>query len=706
MPTPTSLSVVVDNTEYSRYERNNDTVTATVTASGGAPYTSVPIIVELVKARQSRDSAVGVKNLVLTSPSDNVEFVESFPLNDLVDNDLISLVRHGRYFVKATYEATSAEAQIGTGPNGIVYIERPPGEAGNDYTIEVVIPGGTSPLTVTTIGTAITVSLATSSGVPTAVNTALMVANGLQVAGYIASVSGDGTGLFSTVIAPVSFAGGTDTVIGESEDFDIRILTVERFKRDWLFGIDLKSTRVLGVKFQPTAVTGVTIIEVSPDHPKGLLTLSYIDATTHTNATAAIGSGPNGVVTVTAVGEAQGSDGNYYNLSVVAPAGTSGLSVSLVSNILTVNLAVASGTPTSANTATAIATAIDALAQFSAVASGTGASTITTTSNTAFTGGVTNLSRLLSWAGGPAVAITKPGKYILSAGSGAGSPGCSGSLSSTKSKHYIVVRVKSLSALPTSSVSEDILIEADTLSDETLARYLAEAIAYVENDLLATYIEPTVVVTERDTTTIQYSSGINAGVPIYTNQDYDFIVSPLTYFVPNGQGRWIQIQTPYPQLLRVDSLYGAIANTRVITIDLSWIEHAEQTGFIQLVPFNNETAFDFLGLVWVNAMRGAIELPNFWHFNMLVGLRNTPPELQEYIGKLAGVTALTAASLAFRPGISSLSLSRDGVSESTSFNTAAQYGVYSGTIQAYKDWLEEKERNLKAKYRGLRMVVV
>ena len=303
------------------------------------------------------------------------------------------------------------------------------------------------------------------------------------------------------------------------------------------------------------------------------------------------------------------------------------------------------------------------------------------------------------------VSITGPGNYtLLSGGTGASGSGCSDFAGA--STDYIVVRVTSVLLLPTQSIADVLIIDRKKIDDDTLRRYIQQSVDWVEKDYLATYVEPTNVTTDRDPTTIQYAAGINAPAPIFSDTDFDAIVSPLTYFIPRTQGQWVQIQTPFPQLLRVDSLFGAIANTRVIDIDLEWIEHSEQGGLIQLVPFNQEIAFDFIGLLWVNAIRGAAELPNFWHFNAIVGLRECHPAIQELIAKKAGIDALVMAGQALRPGLGSMSLSRDGVSESVSYINSAEFGLFTGTIKAFQQWISEHGKELRSKYRGVTMVVV
>jgi len=610
MATPTAIEVSVSDTEYSRYEKGRDTITATLAISGGAPYVAEQVYVDLVKARRSRDAVVATSTVSFTNTADPQETVVTFYLPDIVDQDLISLIRHGKYFVRAT-------------------------------------------------------------------------------------------------------SASDDTITAESGDFDISIVSVERLKSDFLFGLDLSATQVKEPKFQPQSITATTISEISDGLPLGSYELNYVYHADNTaNATATIGTLiPNGQVTITADGSLAGSCGNTYTVTVQVPTGTSALSASVSSNQLIINLDVTAGVPTAGNnTATLIAQAIDALADFSAVATGTGADEITAAEGpTQLTGGATSFIRQMNWNGGPLVSINSSGVHILIAGTGgAASGGCAGpggSIPGT-STDYVCVRISSTLLLPTENVTETIIIDKKKMDDDSLKRYLCQAVDWVEKDYLATHVEPTNVVTDRDPTTLQYAAGINAPAPIFTDTDFDFIVQPLTYFVPRTQGKWVQIQTPYPQLLRVDSLFGAIANTRIIDIDLEWIEHSEQGGLIQLVPFNQEIAFDFIGLLWVNAIRGAAELPSFWHFNAIVGLRDATCDVQELIAKKAAIDALIQAGQAIRPGIGSVSLGRDGVSESIYYINSAQYGLFTGTINSYKEWIEEHGKELRAKYRGAVMVVV
>lgn len=713
MAQPTSISVATDNEEYSRYEPDKATVNATVHIAGGAAYSNELILVEMVKARRSRDAVVAATMLAFNGATDPQTQMASFHLPDIVDQDMINLVRHGKYFIRATSPAAGAVAVIGEASGAPIRLTTVgAGSAYNDYEAEVVIPPGTSELFVTVSGGMVTISLATINGVPVpAKNTReavrAFIASNL-VTDLVATFDGMPGLSLTQPEGPVPFSGGRDEISAESDDFAVRIVSVDRLKRDFLFGIPMTANEVRHVRFQPTNIKGVSITEISKGHALGVYPLTYnyiVDGLT--NATAQIGLGSNGTVTIEAVRQNEGSRGNDFFVEVVVPSGTSPLGASLVDDVLTVSLSVVGGVPQAAdNTAAQVADAINLVEGFAARASGTGADPLTGPEGpTAMAGGTDRISRTLSWDGGPVVSINSPGTYILRKG-GTPQAGIRSLLMTSMDTDYIIVRVAGPAFLPTSHQVDELLVENMKIDDEALGRYLDQAVDWIENTALAIYLEPTVVVTDRDPTTIQYAAGINSPSPIFSDPDYDFIVGPLTYFVPRAGGDWVDIQTPFPQILRVDSLFGSIANTRVIDIDLDWIQAYPQGGLIQIVPFNQSVAFDYLGLIWVNALRGAQVIPNFWHFNMVVGLRDTPGELQELIAKKAAMDALVTLGTALRPGVGSVSLGRDGVSQSVSYTTQSQYGPYTGAVNAFKEWIDTNLVKFKGKYRGATMVVV
>lgn len=486
MAAPTTIEVSVDNTEYSRYESSANTIIATIVISGGAPYASEDIRIDLIKARRNRDVVVATALQEVTAGSDPQTFTVTFYLPEIVDQDQLSLIRFGKYFVRATSVATP-------------------------------------------------------------------------------------------------------TVIGESSDFNIRIITVQRFKDDYLFGIRLNSTEVKYVKYQPTNITGVTVTEVSKTSKPGFGVLSY-----------------------------------SYNS--------------------------------------------------------------------------TGPIRTISWNGGTAVTITGVGTYLLKGGGGSGPLAYLG-----LSTDYIVIRVTSLAALPTVNRTDDILIEEKTISDSVIADYLDKAIAYTENELIWSYLEPTVLTTDVNPLNILYSSQSPITAPLYSNYDYDFIVRPRSYIA--SRSNYITINTSINQLLRVDSLFGVIANTRTFDADLTWV-HTSIDGMINLVPLNASYNQYFLSLLWNGSFYSQGHIPNFWRFVVVAGLRDVTADLKDYIAKKAAVDLLGLLGAAYRPGVSNLSVSRDGVSEGVGLNTTQKFGIYNSLISLYMDQLKPLEQRLRAVYKGQNMMVL
>ena len=110
-------------------------------------------------------------------------------------------------------------------------------------------------------------------------------------------------------------------------------------------------------------------------------------------ASAAIGSGANGTVTISSINENIG--GNSYTVQALLGVGINiPLSVLLTGLNLVVTLATNGGgtIDMAANTASLIATAVAGLAEFTAVASGTGLDTVNPTNVINFTGGIATVA--------------------------------------------------------------------------------------------------------------------------------------------------------------------------------------------------------------------------------------------------------------------------------------------------------------------------
>lgn len=300
-----------------------------------------------------------------------------------------------------------------------------------------------------------------------------------------------------------------------------------------------------------------------------------------------------------------------------------------------------------------------------------------------------NEVRTLSWCGGPALVITSSKtRYTLRKGN---------------TNDYIEVKVPSVAALPATSIAEEIYIEKASLSTQVIQGIIDDTASSMEDSELHIYLEPTVVTTEITTAGITTPTGTD--IPAFDELvDHDKIVDALTYYAPEA-GHWIGFKFPYYPLLKFYTLYGQVAQVPVITINPDWIEAHEKGGWVELVPINQGSSFNFIGLMWVGSLKGPVPLPNFWNFKALVGFRDLPAVLLELLGKSAAIDALTLIGQSLRPGIGSTSVSRDGISESISYINSQQFGPFTPTINAYKAWVEDNIRKLRASFLGPNMVV-
>ena len=87
-------------------------------------------------------------------------------------------------------------------------------------------------------------------------------------------------------------------------------------------------------------------------------------------------------------------------------------------------------------------------------------------------------------------------------------------------------------------------------------------------------------------------------------------------------------------------------------------------------------------------------------------MRECPGDVIELIGRHAAIPILAAAGAAFRGGYSSQSISRDGVSESVSYTSSAIYGIYSASIEDYRNWIRENLPALRNRYRGPQPIIM
>jgi hypothetical protein len=257
---------------------------------------------------------------------------------------------------------------------------------------------------------------------------------------------------------------------------------------------------------------------------------------------------------------------------------------------------------------------------------------------------------------------------------------------------YVEVDIDYFS-LPSADASEGILIDQQQLEDSFLQSEIEKATAEVE-DGLKVMLEPTRTATE----------------PYYSNPEqgeyFDQPAEPVCFYEKdfNKRGMGWHIDLPYNQVCSVSDLEGYIGNTKALELRSGALTVNRKSGNVDVLPYNSQYAMFYTFFMGINFWGVREYIADFWRYKAIIGINDKNiAELLKMVAYTASISILTTAEQAYRSGITSESMSKDGVSRSQSFNAK---GIYDSTISEYKDWLKDgipKHRNL---LRGIPCVVL
>jgi hypothetical protein len=435
------------------------------------------------------------------------------------------------------------------------------------------------------------------------------------------------------------------SVYGVTSDFTVAIVTTSRLRQQELFGVELTDITSLGVKDQPSVLTGLEVVEVSANHPAQWGTLAYTGPAGETELSGSVDTGSTTTI-VTWVGG--GLTTNAHIGQYLVAGGETRPIVSNTSTALTVSPGFSSAPAASSS----------ALIQKSG-------------------------QRTLSWCGGPVVALaSSKTRYLLRR------------VARPTDTSFIVVDVTH-DSLPYQTNSEDLLITAVPMTTTRLANIIERATAWAEESGIQVYLEPTRIITDIPSDAATTQSG--SDIPVFAGADWDEVVPPLTYFRPSHG--YVAFTCPQQPIISFASLSGRIGTSEVIDVPSDWIQFAPSNGFVELVPYGLNSVSQFQGMVWYTFVRPDV-IPNFWHYDMLAGFRKRcPAPLVELVHKKAALDLYTMLSQA-RNAVSGEQIGRDGVLERTEYTTSAMYGTLSASILDIDRWLKHAVTELRMKYRG------
>lgn len=173
---------------------------------------------------------------------------------------------------------------------------------------------------------------------------------------------------------------------------------------------------------------------------------------------------------------------------------------------------------------------------------------------------------------------------------------------------------------------------------------------------------------------------------------------------------WGYVQTCYP-VLKPFQLIGFLGNVRQIEYPSGWLTSRKtsdgETFYrrIFIVPVQSSeivtqgASILYSGVLPYTALTSFRNIPNYWTCVYCTGFEKVPQDLLDLIGKLAAINILNIAGdlVLGKSALSSISLSIDGLSQSTSSSPSA----YGPRIKALKDEIATSTKRLRTYYRGI-----
>lgn len=216
------------------------------------------------------------------------------------------------------------------------------------------------------------------------------------------------------------------------------------------------------------------------------------------------------------------------------------------------------------------------------------------------------------------------------------------------------------------------------LPDEVFQHYILTAIAVVER-YLDIHVIPTTIVQEPHD---------------YYRADYpEFCILQLDSY-PVISVEEFEVQYPSGQ--------------SVIVFPDEWIRLDPDHGIIRVVPTAGTLSNILLGQggSFLPAIYGGMShLPDLFKVSYTSGFRKLPTDLLDIIGMFASLGPLNIfGDLIAGAGISSLSTSIDGLSQSIGTTLSPMYGGYGSRITQYLKQIKEQMPNLRRNLKGIRMV--
>lgn len=202
-------------------------------------------------------------------------------------------------------------------------------------------------------------------------------------------------------------------------------------------------------------------------------------------------------------------------------------------------------------------------------------------------------------------------------------------------------------------------------------------------------------------------------------RDYDRIVPRLPYTRCDAEN-WFRIDLP-PSVISVERIRGYYFGTKVWEIsnekgnlDLIRVQWARQ-GITHILPTNLQSLLVLTGSgnygVWSTLQMHRSPIPDFWACDYTIGpiandgqAGQVEAVIANWVACAAGILLLDMMGMAVSKGLTSTSVSMDGVSRSISLGASAMYGINSSLERLYDEATKRIDiKALRTAKRGLRV---
>lgn len=178
---------------------------------------------------------------------------------------------------------------------------------------------------------------------------------------------------------------------------------------------------------------------------------------------------------------------------------------------------------------------------------------------------------------------------------------------------------------------------------------------------------------------------------------------------------WGYVKTTYP-IAYLDDLKGFIQSAKQVTYPKEWLsikktENVAMWRNLYVVPNSasehgavmTQNSLIYNGVTPHLGYFGKSYIPNYWRIKYITGWRSNdvPDDLMDLICKIASLNILAIiGNYIYTPGISSFSVSLDGVSQNFPLKSG-RYGIFSDRIELYLQQINDMMENMKYIYKGL-----